>query len=164
MRRLLLACVLALPTAGAACPSDAAVAGLAEALAAGRDHLAILRHLDQVIPEIELPRTGLIGQMNGPALDPVDVAARLGVVGTPIPIEPTAELARAQGGALLGRPLNVIPWPVEALARSGQRLRAGEIVSLGGLASPVPAVAGRAYGLRYEGLAPQPVGASVKAR
>ena len=147
MRRLLLACVLALPaaTAGAACPS-------------------ILRHLDQVIPEIELPRTGLTGQMNGPALDSVDVAARLGVVGTPIPIEPTAEFAHAQGGALLGHPLNVIPWPVEAPARSGQRLRAGDIVSLGGLAPPVPAVAGRAYSLRYEGLAPQPVGASVKAR
>jgi 2-keto-4-pentenoate hydratase len=149
---------------------------------AGRDHVALLRHLDQVIPYIELPRRGVSGTLDGPGLVAVNVAARLGVVGTPIPAraeadfaarlgamtvvfsDDTRELARAQGSALLGHPLNVIPWLVGDLARSGRRLRAGDIVSLGGFAPSVPAQPGRTYTLRYEGLLEQPVSVSVRVR
>lgn len=150
--------------------------------AAGRDHLAILRHLDQVIPYIELPRVGLAGPVDGPKLVAVNVAARLGVVGRPIPVEAspefvarlasmtvvmaddTRELARAPGSNLLGHPLNVIPWLVEDLARGGVRLQAGDIVSLGGFAPSVPAAAGRRYTLRYEGLLAEPIAVGFRTR
>jgi 2-keto-4-pentenoate hydratase len=149
---------------------------------AGADHVQILRHLDQVIPYIELPRVGLGGPVNGPLLVSVNVAARLGVTGTPIPVEATAdfaarlgsmtvvlsddtrELARAPGSALLGHPLNVIPWLVGDLARQGLKLKAGDIVSLGGFAPSVPAAAGRSYTLRYEGMLAQPVSVGLQVR
>ena len=149
---------------------------------AGRDHVAILRHLDQVIPFIELPRGGTTRAPDGPGLVAGNVSARLGVMGTPLPVPATAEfaaglgsmtvtfgddtkeLARAQGSVLLGHPLNVIPWLVEELGRSGLRLKAGDIVSLGGFAGSVPAQAGRTYTLRYEGMAGQPVTVGVRFR
>ncbi|WP_135469965.1 2-keto-4-pentenoate hydratase [Crenalkalicoccus roseus] len=149
---------------------------------AGRDRVAILRHLDQVIPFIELPAVGLRGNVDGPNLVAVNVAARFGVVGRPIAPEATEafaarlagmtvlfsddarEIARAEGSALLGHPLDVIPWLVEALGRSGKRLRAGDLVSLGGFAPSVPAEPGRTYTLRYEGMAAEPVSVSVRFR
>ncbi len=149
---------------------------------AGPDHVAILRHLEQVIPFIEMPRGGVSGRLDGPGLVASNVSARLGVVGTPLPAradaefaarlggmtvvfgDDTREIARAQGTALLDHPLNVIPWLVGDLARSGKRLQAGDIVSLGGFAPSVPAQAGRTYTLRYEGLAEQPINVSVRIR
>ena len=75
------------------------------------------------------------------------------------------ELARAPGTALLGHPLNVLPWLAEDLSKRGKRLQAGDVVSLGSF-SPTrcPAEAGRRYIVRYEGLAPQPVTVSVQVR
>lgn len=149
---------------------------------AGTDHVAILRHLDQVIPFIELPRSGLARTPDGPGLVAANVSARLGVVGEPIPVEATAEFARrigevrvamtdndrevvnATGAALLGHPLNAVSWLVQDLAKTGRRLRAGDIVSLGGFAGSVPAQAGHRYVLRYEGLAAQPVSVTVSFR
>lgn len=147
---------------------------------AGRDHVAILRHLDQVIPYIEMPRVGLAGPVDGPKLVSVNVAARLGVVGTPISVEATEEFAarlgsmtvvlsddqkehaRAPGSNLLGHPLNVIPWLVGDLAKGGAQLKAGDVVSLGGFAPSLPAAAGRTYTLRYEGLTGAPVAVRVQ--
>ena len=147
----------------------------------GNDHVAILRHLDQVIPFIEMPDLVLApGQMNGPNLVAINVGARLGVLGDAIPAEATPdfaarlgsmsvtlatdqkELSRAPGTALLGHPLNVIPWLVEDLKRDGRRLRAGDIVSLGGFSPALPTEAGRTVTATYEGLAAQPLTVSVR--
>ena len=154
-------------------------AGIADA---GADHVAILRHLDQVIPLIELPRAGTSRRPDGPGLVAGNSAARLGVLGAAIPVEATAgfaarlgtmsvaladdgrEIARAPGTALLGHPLNVLPWLAADLARSGRALKAGDIVSLGGFAPSVPAEAGHRYELRYDGLAEQPITVSVRIR
>ena len=76
----------------------------------------------------------------------------------------TREILRAPGTALLGHPLDVVPWLVEDLARHGRRLRAGEVVSLGGFAPSVPAQPGRRYSVRYEGLLDGPVSVSVRVR
>jgi len=151
--------------------------------AAGRDHLAILRHLDVAIPYIELPDLVLSGRPDGPNLVAINAGARLGVLGEPIPVQPTQEfadrlaamtvtfsddtgrqIAQVPGGAALGHPLNVVAWLVEDLAKHGQRLRAGDTLSVAGYSAPIRAEAGRTYTLRYEGLAEGPVTVSVRLR
>ncbi|MDQ1081147.1 2-keto-4-pentenoate hydratase [Pseudoroseomonas cervicalis] len=151
---------------------------------AGEDHVAILRHLDQVIPFIEMPDLALadLKQMDGPNLMAIGVGARLGVVGEAIPVQADAafaqrlgrmqvrfaddqkELSSAPGSALLGHPLNVIPWLVKDLASRGLALRAGDLISLGGFSPALPAEAGRRYSVTYTGLLEQPVEVSVTLR
>ena len=155
-----------------------------EGINAARTHEEVLRHLDQVIPFIELPDLVMPPQrLDGPNLLAINVGARLGVSGEPIPARADAEfiaalgtmavtmtddtgkeLARAPGTALLGHPLNVLPWLAEDLAKRGKKLQAGDIVSLGGFSPALPAEAGRRYTVRYEGLAPQPVTVSVQVK
>lgn len=147
-----------------------------------RTPLEVLRHLDQVIPFIEMPDLVLASGMDGPNLLAINVGARLGVVGEPIAVEATEEfanrlaamtvvfdngereLSRAPGTALLGHPLAVLPWLAEDLAKRGERLRAGDLVSLGGFSPALPAEAGRTYTVRYEGMLREPVSVSVRLR
>jgi 2-keto-4-pentenoate hydratase len=151
---------------------------------AGADPVALLRHLDQVIPFIELPDLVFTGQVpwSGPLLLAINVGARFGVLGTPI--EPratedfaralasmtvtlrddTRELSRAPGSALLGHPLAALAWLVQDLKAQGRRLRAGDYVSLGGFSPALPAQAGRVYTATYEGLAAEPVSVTVRIR
>jgi len=149
---------------------------------AGRDRVAVLRHIDQVIPFLEMNATGLSGAVDGPNVVAANAGARLGVVGRPVAPEATEEFARrlgamtmvfaddtreigrAPGAALLGHPLDVIPWLVEDLAKHGRRLGAGEIVSLGTFMNSVPAQPGRSYTARYEGLLAEPVSVAVRVR
>lgn len=150
---------------------------------AGRDRLAILRHIDVVIPYIELPDLVLSGGFDGPNLVAINVGARLGVVGTPIPVEATQDVvdrlgamtvtmvddrgqerARAPGTAALGHPLDVVAFLIEDLARAGQRLEAGQLLSVAGYSPTLPLEAGRTYTVRYDGLAAQPVSVSVRTR
>jgi 2-keto-4-pentenoate hydratase len=94
--------------------------------------------------------------MDGPNLLAINVGARHGRGGRGDPVEATEafaarlgtmtvvmengerELARAPGTALLGHPLNVLPWLAQDLASRGQRLRAGDLVSLGGFSPALP--------------------------
>ncbi|MEO3472490.1 hypothetical protein AAFN86_11525 [Roseomonas sp. CAU 1739] len=150
---------------------------------AGRDRLAILRHIDVVIPYIELPDLVLSGGFDGPNLLAINVAPRLGVVGTPIPVEATQdfvdrlgamtvtmvddrgqERARAPGTAALGHPLDVVAFLIEDLARAGLQLEAGQLLSVAGYSPTLPLEAGRTYTVRYDGLAAQPVSVSVRTR
>lgn len=152
---------------------------------AGADRVAILRHVDRVIPFLEMPDLALseMGRMDGPNLLAIGVGARLGVVGegfeppaTPEFAERLAsmtvafasdlrELSRAPGTALLGHPLDVIPWLVSDLRARGTRLEAGDLVSLGGFSPALPAEAGRTYTVTYTGLADAgPLSVSVSLR
>jgi len=151
-----------------------------EAINQARTHLDVLRAIDLVIPFIEMPDLVLASGMDGPNLLAINVGARLGVLGEPIPVQVTEEfaarlasmtvvmandqreLARAPGTALLGHPLNVIPWLAQDLARRGERLRVGEMISLGGFSPALPTEAGRTYTVRYEGLLDAPVSVSVR--
>jgi 2-keto-4-pentenoate hydratase len=153
-----------------------------EGINQARTHVEVLRHLDLLIPFIEMPDLVLASGMDGPNLLAINVGARLGVVGEAIPIQATEEfaqrlgtmtvtlhadereLARAPGTALLGHPLNVLPWLAEHLAARGERLRAGQLISLGGFSPALPTEAGRTYTMRYEGLLAQPVTVSVRTR
>jgi 2-keto-4-pentenoate hydratase len=150
---------------------------------AGRDHLEILRHLDAVIPFIELADLALSGGFDGPNLLAINVGARLGVVGEPVPVQPTQdfadrlarmtvtmvddrgqERARMPGSAVLGHPLNAVAFLIEDLARQGKRLEAGQLLSIAGFSPTLPLEPGRTYTVRYEGLATEPVSVSVKVR
>lgn len=155
-----------------------------EGINAARTHEEVLRHIDQVIPFIEMPDLVMPpAKLDGPNLLAINVGARLGVSGTPIPVGPDSglaaalgamtvamvddtgkELAKAPGTALLGHPLNVLPWLAEDLAKRGEKLQAGDVVSLGGFSPALPAEAERRYTVRYEGLAAQPVSVSVQVR
>ncbi len=151
---------------------------------AGDDHLALLRHIDVVVPFIELPDLvyGAGTEWTGPLLVSINVAARLGVLGEEIRAEATPdfaarlasmtvvladdtrELSRVPGTVLLGHPLNALAWLVRDLKERGMRLRAGEYVSLGGFSPALPAQAGRSYTATYEGLAATPVSVTVRLR
>ncbi|KAA2213721.1 2-keto-4-pentenoate hydratase [Teichococcus oryzae] len=147
---------------------------------AGDDPVEILKHIDQVIPFIEMPDLALadLSKMNGPNLVAIGVGARLGVVGEPIVPQATEdfarrlagmtvilegkgqELARAPGTALLGHPLNPIPWLVKELAARGTALHPGDLISLGGFSPALPAEPGL-YKVTYDGLLEQPVSVTV---
>lgn len=160
--------------------ADLLVRVSSDAINQARTHLDVLRAIDLLIPFIELPDLVLSSGMDGPNLLAINVGARLGVVGEAIPVQATEdfaarlggmtvtlatdqrELARAPGTALLGHPLNVIPWLAEELARRGQRMQVGQYISLGGFSPAVAAEAGRTYTVRYDGLLAEPVTVSVR--
>jgi 2-keto-4-pentenoate hydratase len=135
-------------------------------------HAALIRHIDQVIPFIELPDL-VYAPDHRPSLGDllaVNVGARLGVVGRPIAVTPSAEFAaalgrmsislhqdgrevsRAPSAAILGHPLNALAWIARDLAREGRPLREGDMISLGSFSPPQPVVAGQVWTARYEGL------------
>jgi 2-keto-4-pentenoate hydratase len=135
-------------------------------------HAALIRHIDQVIPFIELPDLVYAPDYR-PSLGDllaVNVGARLGVVGRPIAVTPSAEFAsalgrmsislhqdgrevsRAPSAAILGHPLNALAWIARDLAREGRHLREGDMISLGSFSPPQPVVAGQFWTARYEGL------------
>jgi len=151
---------------------------------AGADHVALLRHIDVVIPFLELPDLVFPGNApwSGPLLLSINVGARLGVLGVEIPVQATPdfaralgsmvvtlrdqtrELSRAPGSALLGHPLNALAWLVQDLRMQGRRLRAGDYVSLGGFSPALPVEAGRDYTATYTGLLADPVSVTVRIR
>lgn len=153
-----------------------------EAINQATTHLDVLRSIDLVIPFIEMPDLVLASGMDGPNLLAINVGARMGILGEPIPVQVSEEfaarlgsmsvvlasdqreLARAPGTALLGHPLNVIPWLAQDLARRGERLRVGEYISLGGFSPALPTEVGRTYTVTYEGLLAAPVSVNVRTR
>jgi len=129
----------------------------------------VVKHIDQVIPFIELPDLVLKkGEpLNGGTITAINVGARLGVMGKPIPVEPTADFARAMadmkvfaamndklvlqssGSAILGNPLNAVVWLVEDLAKHGEALEPGDIVSLGSFGKPFRPEPGATFWVGY---------------
>ena len=129
----------------------------------------VLRHLDAVIPFIELPDLMLKkGEpLNGATITAINVGARLGVLGRAVPVEATPEFARAlaelqvyvsvndelvmkvPGKAILGHPLNAVIWLAEDLARRGEALKAGDLVSLGSLGKPLRPQPGQTLWVGY---------------
>ncbi len=73
-----------------------------------------------------------------------------------------AELAKAKGDALLGHPLNPVLWLIKDLCETGEKLRPGDLISLGSFARPQPPKAGQTLTVRYDGLPTGPIQVSVK--
>lgn len=157
--------------------ADLLVRVKSEAINQAKTPAEVLDAIDQLIPFIELP--DLVVQappkLNGPAVNAINVGARMGVMGEPIALPPYraeryavldalrdmtvvlsdgngAELARGKGGDILGHPLNAVVWLAEALAREGRAMKPGELISLGSFSPLLPPKAGAGASVSYVGL------------
>lgn len=143
----------------------------------------VLAHLDQLIPFIELPDLMVQqpARLNGAGVTAINVGARLGVRGQPLPVptdgpaqarlldelrDMNVRLTDAQGQALGGgkgadvleHPLNAVVWLAQALKAEGRALMPGQLVSLGSFSALLPPRPGLQVTARYDGLSgAQPV-------
>jgi 2-keto-4-pentenoate hydratase len=137
----------------------------------------VVRHIDQVIPAIELPDLVVEapGKLNGAAIAAINVGARHFVMGEPIPVVPTTpvaealrtmvvivagpegELDRGKGSDVLEHPLNAVIWLSQELQRQGLALRKGDLVSVGSFSKLLPPKPGQNIVVRYQGLPGDPV-------
>jgi len=139
--------------------------------------LEVLQHISYVVPFIEL--SDLIWADTLPVTHVQLVAAnmgtRLGVLGTPIPVQATqefldglasmtivmhdeegVELGRAQGKDVLGNPVFAVQWLAQDLARNGQRIQMDDRIAIGAFfPGHVPAT-GKTFTVRYQGLPGDP--------
>lgn len=135
----------------------------------------VIKHIASIRPFIELPDlvTAKGQPLSGPIITSINVGARLGVLGKPIAPSPEMvdalgkmmvvmrdqdgkELAKVPGAAILGHPLNAVVWLAEDMAKSGGKLRAGDILSLGSFTPPNFPKPGMAVTVTYEGLPGNP--------
>jgi 2-keto-4-pentenoate hydratase len=143
-----------------------------EAVNRARTPEDVLAAIDQVIPFIELPDLMVQAppKLNGAAITAINVGARLGVLGTPIAVQRTAEfsnalrdfvavvrvdgaeLDRGKGSDVLGHPLAAVAWLVQDMAREGKSLKKGDLISLGSFSKLLPPKPGQAVEVSYEGL------------
>lgn len=148
----------------------------------------VLDAIDQIIPFIELP--DLVVQapprLDGLAIGAINVGARLGVVGQPIPVPAYrgerhamlralgdmqvrltdaggTVLGGGKGSDILDHPLNAVVWLAGALAKEGLALKPGDLVSLGSFSPLLPSRPGLAVTATYYGLpGAQPVSVRFK--
>ncbi len=127
--------------------------------------------IDALIPFIELPDLVVSPgtKLDANQITAINVGARLGVTGKPIPMradpafvdalaamrvvleDDSGEISRAEGRVVLDHPLNAVLWLARELGRRGERLEPGQLVSLGSFSKLFPAKPGPVK-LRYEGL------------
>jgi 2-keto-4-pentenoate hydratase len=142
-----------------------------------------LQSIDAAIPFIELPDLVYAKdvKINGPMLAAVNVAARYGIVGEPIPVQATPDwmerlknfkcqiydekgimLIEAPGSSLLEHPINVVLWIRDSLKAEGIALKKGDLLSLGTITKLTPTAPNTVITARYMGLDPKgPVDISV---
>ena len=154
-----------------------------EGINAAKTTLEVAQHLSEIVCFIELPDTLVDASLT------VDVGmlvsggagARAGILGQRAAFKPTAEFleafgdmqmtmtdqtgkewANAKAKIILGHPLNAVLWLIKDMAVSGQKLRAGDLLSLGSIAPPQPPQLGQTITLRYTGLPAGPLSATVR--
>ncbi|MGK7920290.1 MAG: 2-keto-4-pentenoate hydratase [Trichodesmium sp.] len=134
-----------------------------------------LKYLDAVIPFIELGDLVYSEdlKLDAPALLAINVGARTGILGKPIPVANTDEwenclkslriemldengkvLASGKGSGLLGNPLNVVLWIKDSLQAEGKELKKGDLLSLGSMTSFLPVKSNSTIRARYIDLEP----------
>ncbi len=168
--------------------ADLLVRVKSEAINNAKTPAEVLASADQIIPFIELPDLTVEtpAKINGAVLSALNVGARLGVRGTPLPVPADAagqarlleqlrdmnvRLVDAQGAPLgggkgsdvLGHPLNAVVWLTQALKAQGLSLRPGQVVSLGSFSALLPPKAGLKVTAQYDGVTGlQPVTVSFR--
>lgn len=155
--------------------ADLAVVVKDEGINQAKTPADVMKHLASIRPFIELPDlvTAKEQPLSAAIITSFNVGARLGVLGKPIAPTPEMadalgkmtvvmrdqdgkELARVPGAAILGHPLNAVVWLADDLAKSGGKLRAGDILSLGSFTPPNFQKAGMTITVTYEGLPGNP--------
>ena len=140
------------------------------------------RHLSEIICFIELADGTFPtnAPMDAGVLVASNVGARAGVLGETRNVDASPDFIKSFGNmslvfqdkdgkedsrvaanGVMGHPLNAVLWFVNDLKRTGEKVKAGEVISLG---SPSPQVSPRAgdnFTLLYEGLPGGPLKASV---
>ena len=154
-----------------------AVVGDAAKLMAARSPLEALQAVKEIRPFIELPDLVFDPQvkLDGPHLLGINVGARLGVLGDPIPLPATAQsvakladmqvevvdqtgavLGGGKGSDILDNPLITVLWIAESLRAEDKALKNGELLSLGSFSALLPPKPGTTITVRYIGLIPGP--------
>jgi 2-keto-4-pentenoate hydratase len=147
-----------------------------DAINGAKTPMEALSHIDAAVPFIELPDLVYAKdvKINGPMLAAVNVAARYGIVGEPIPVEATAEwmerlknfkcqiydekgvmLIEGPGSSLLDHPMNVVLWIRDSLKADGIALKKGDLLSLGTITKLTPTAPNTTIFARYLGLDPK---------
>jgi 2-keto-4-pentenoate hydratase len=137
----------------------------------------VLLTIDQVIPFIELPDLVVEAppKLNGPAIAAINVGARLGVAGKPIPVPALRgerfamldalrdmnvvltdgfgmPMGMGKGSDILEHPLNAVVWLAQALAQEGLAMKPGDLISLGSFSPLLPPKPGLKATATYGGL------------
>jgi 2-keto-4-pentenoate hydratase len=139
--------------------------------------LEALSHISHFLPYIELNDLALAEDepLTKVSMIATNVATRLGVLGAPIPVEPTEaflaklaamqivvtdqvgrEVGRGDGRATLDHPVNSVLWLARSLAYDGLRIMEGDKLSLGALAPATAPKAGTRINVQYLGLPGDP--------
>jgi 2-keto-4-pentenoate hydratase len=145
--------------------------------------LEVAQHLTEIVAFIELPDRMMAEteKVDGNLITAINTSARLGVLGQRVKVEPTpafvaalgkmsvtatdgngAVLAQAKGDALLGHPLNPVLWLIKDLSATNEKLKAGDLISLGSFARPQLPQPGQTVIVRYDDLPGGPLKVSVR--
>ena len=137
-----------------------------------------LSGLSQVIPFLEIPDLMFAKDvaLSGSNIIAINVGARYGVMGAPIALdtlddavtrlknfqvqledENGHEIGSGKGEALMGHPLTAAIWLRDSLKRQGIELKAGDLLSLGGMSKPRPLKGLQRVKAIYTGLSQEPV-------
>ncbi len=159
-----------------------AVVGDAAKLMTAKTPLEALGALKELRTFIEMPDVVFDPQvkLDGTVVLGVNVFARLGVLGNPIPLPATADtvaklaamkvevldqtgalLAGGKGSDSLDNPLNSVLWIAESLRAEGKTVKSGDLLSLGSFSPLVPPKPGMTVTVRYTGLTPEPAEVKV---
>lgn len=154
------------------CEADLVVVVKDPEINRAEDMMAVLRNLEEVVAFIELADSFLATNppVNGVTLAAANAGARFGVLGGRVRVQPTLEflhalaqirvtvrddsgatLGEGRGKVILSHPLNAILWLAEDLRRTGQKLRPGDLISLGSIKAFTP-TAGQRITVTYQGL------------
>jgi 2-keto-4-pentenoate hydratase len=145
-----------------------------EAINEAKTPLEVLAATRAIRPFMEIARGTIAApppKVGAPNFTLANAFAFGGVVGDPLVLEATEEnvqrladmrvslidaagneLHAAPGSAILGQPLNAVIWIAESLARTGGRLKPGDMLSLGSITRLIPVKPDMKVRVRYEGL------------
>jgi len=141
-----------------------------------RTPMQALRHIDAVIPFMELPDLVYAKdiKLTAPLIVAANVGARYGVTGPAIRVSPTKRwlrrfrnievelfdeegrlLSKGRSSSLMGNPMRVVLWIKDSLKAEGKELKKGDLISLGSITALVPIRDGmQTISARYTGLEP----------